>query len=215
MKSDYLVQFRREETIAQSASELRKLANLAGRDFFNVADLFRSFVSQKLKNGPVQLILFDAKPDDYPASVKYRPSRLKCDRGVWEDADIGEPKARWVLGHEIGHLVLHDHHAKAFSSDPALRIKFAQKEYSAEWQADTFAGYLYMPDEMLGQVASPSEAALKYGVPIEFATDRFETLQSKNLRARRYEGDLCPTCGALLDGKNGTNIACRNCDRSY
>jgi hypothetical protein len=215
LKSDYKVSFKREETIAESALELRRLANLVGKDFFNVTDLFRSFVSQKLKTGPVQLILVDAKPDDYPASVKFRPSRLYCDRGVWEDADQGEPGGRWILAHEFGHLILHDHHAKAFSSDPALRIKFAEKEYSGEWQADTFAGYLLLPDELLVHAASPSEAAITYSLPIKFATERFEKFQEQKLRAKKYEGDLCSNCGGILYGRNGSDMVCSNCERSY
>ncbi len=140
MKSDYCVKYRAEESIARSALELLSLANLTGKGHFNVTELFRRTVAEKLKIGVVELILFKAKPNGYPAYVTYKPSpKLHFDGDTWADADSGEPGARWVAGHENGHLVLHDHHAKPFSSDPNLRIQFAEKEYSAEWQADTFA----------------------------------------------------------------------------
>jgi len=147
--------------------------------------------------------------------VKYRPSRLYCDQGVWLDADLGEPNARWIVGHEIGHLVLHDYHAKAFSSDPTLRIKFDEKEYSAEWQADTFVSHLYLPDELLRNMESAEEAAIKFGVPLEFAVERWNTFTRVYQKKRKLAGDLCSRCGDLLSGENGMLMICRTCSSVF
>jgi hypothetical protein len=39
--------------------------------------------------------------------------------------------------------------AKAFTTDPSLNIRFVEQEHSAEWQANTFAGYFLLPDHLV------------------------------------------------------------------
>jgi hypothetical protein len=48
------------------------------------------------------------------------------------DAGLGIPYARYVLAHEIGHIVLHDEFAVAFSDDKAAQLKYVQDEESGE-----------------------------------------------------------------------------------
>lgn len=53
---------------------------------------------------------------------------------------------RFTVAHEIGHAMLHQHvHVEGF----ARRIEPKAAYESAEWQADTFAGYLLVPNRVI------------------------------------------------------------------
>src|ERR1700686_950198 len=66
------------------------------------------------KGRPFKIEFVDMAEGGKPAFVKFRPLVLHVDRETWELAGQGEEKSRHILAHEIGHLLLHDHFAKAF-----------------------------------------------------------------------------------------------------
>jgi Zn-dependent peptidase ImmA (M78 family) len=103
----------------------------------------------RLKKGQLE-IKFDVLDGAEPlAYVTHNPPILHINQGVWEEAKLGEPEARRIVAHEIGHLVLHDHYAQPFSVDESAQIKFVQKEERAEWQANAFASYFLLPSRVL------------------------------------------------------------------
>ena len=71
-----------------------------------------------------------------------------------------EGRYRFTLAHELGHWELHRH---LFQSNPGQGLLFneapapaivcrtSSRKEPIEWQADTFAGYLLMPKEMIFQ----------------------------------------------------------------
>jgi Zn-dependent peptidase ImmA (M78 family) len=149
--------------------------------------------------------------------VTFNPCTLHVDREIWELAELGEPEARFIIAHEVGHLVLHDHNAKAFSNDPNYQIKFAENEHSAEWQANIFAYYFLLPTHIVIAFGNIQELTASCGVNKRLAEERYEAVMWANLRhakyvpATGYQGDACGNCGNFTLICNGTDLKCDTC----
>lgn len=83
-------------------------------------------------------------------------NKLILREDVYSDACRGEARARFTACHELGHYLMH--HEVSFSrtssdTDPVY--------CDAEWQADTFAGFLMLSREHARSFKSPEEAARK------------------------------------------------------
>jgi Zn-dependent peptidase ImmA (M78 family) len=140
MAMDHYVAFKGEESIAQVAYKLRDARRLTGEFTFNITEFAEAHLPQLLKKKSLKIELYDRDfPQDDPAYVSFDPLTLHVDRQIWIAAKSGDPYARFVIAHEIGHIVLHDNSAKAFSNDKSAQISFADDGHSAEWQANMFA----------------------------------------------------------------------------
>lgn len=80
----------------------------------------------------------------------------------------GDPEARHVAAHELGHLVLHS----AQSPAHAKRV-LGDDHVDPEWQADRFADAWLMPREGVLLCRSARHVAAKYNVTDEVAERRF------------------------------------------
>ncbi|MCE2932687.1 MAG: ImmA/IrrE family metallo-endopeptidase, partial [Hyphomicrobiales bacterium] len=147
-RHDYKVEPLTEQDICSVTVRLWNLLGATGQAEFPLRRALYLFCRQKLsKNGILKITTFRGTTVSAPARVVFKPEFcLIIDEERLELLYLECPETKWIVAHELGHIVLHDSHAKAFSSDPALRIKFTQPEYSAEDQADLFAYYLLMPD---------------------------------------------------------------------
>src|SRR5205814_2861743 len=113
--------------------------------------------------------------------------RLEVHREVWELAELGDPQARRILAHEIGHLVLHDHYAQSYSNNIEGGRNFLRNrlEESAEWQAITFESFFLVPDVML-QAFKTVENIINYcNVPRELAQARVASAAEDEARKER------------------------------
>ncbi len=211
---DYKVDFLREQSIASTALAWRKEASNANYAFFNIVDFVIRILAKKTKR-PFKIVFFDAREGEKPAYVTFHPRTLHVDREVWRSAEEdGEPEARFIIAHEVGHLILHDHHAKAFSNNPDDRIRFAEKEYSAEWQANTFASYFLVPDHVMAAFRDFSELSKSCGANDAITRSRYEIVASKALKGRIViqDGALCGVCGNFTVTSDGkcANAQCGN-----
>jgi Zn-dependent peptidase ImmA (M78 family) len=173
MGHDHKVTYTREESIAGIAANWRRRHGSAHKHTFNISEFVETTLRTHLKQKSLKIEFYDRdfKQDD-PAYVVFDPVQplvtLYVDRKIWNDAKSGKAYARFVVAHEVGHIVLHDHSAQAFSSDPSLQIRFAEKEHSAEWQANKFAQYFLLSDEAVVNTPPPKgggfELRLKAGL---------------------------------------------------
>src|SRR5436305_2633244 len=171
--ADHKVDFVSERTLARFADWLRKQARFKTGYVIDIIDLIeRVLVNHFASNGGLKIDLFDGDKYEDPACVTYRPLTLHVRRNIWEDAKRGVETAYFILAHEIAHLLFHDHKALAFSRDPSLHLKYAENEYKAEWQADTFAKHLTIPDRALRQTKDPYTLALLCNVEERTAIER-------------------------------------------
>jgi hypothetical protein len=214
MRRDHHVTFRREETLESAALRLRCDAGLQNRPTFNIVDFIKGFLSKALREkGPFKIELFDQGPGEPAAYVTFNPLTLHVDNEVWERADMGDPEATFILAHEIGHLILHNHFAKAFSNNSEDRIKFAEKEYSAEWQANTFASYFLLPTHIVEAFGNAQELARSCGVTHQMAEDRVKAVRATSCRSAIFEGEACSNCGNFTLLRRGTSLTCTTCWR--
>jgi hypothetical protein len=217
--SDHKVLFTREETIAAAAQRLLQDTGYYNVAYFNITDFIKGDLAAWLeKSRSLYLIVdFSAELNDPPAYVDFEVRKgnkhfakaiLHVDAEIWHLAEIGDPTARYILAHEIGHLVLHDCYAQAFTNDPADQISFAINEFSAEWQANTFADYFLLPTHKVQSIGNV-EGLLICGVTMGVAKSRFETV----FRAK-YCGDACAECGnfTLLPYRSGWK--CQTCENT-
>jgi len=220
MPRDYYVDFRSEETIAQIATQLRDAHGSRNDDTFNIVEFVEQTLPAQLKGSKrgrlkVQFYDRDFKEDD-PAYVTFDPLTLYSDTGVWMDARIGEAYPRYVIAHEIGHIVLHDHSAKAFSNDRSAQIRFAEDGHSAEWQANTFAGHFLLPTQNVQKLQNVTVIAAYCQVPDNLALERVLAVKRQEHRKKRvFEGDFCSKCGSFSLVRSGTLLKCTTfgCDR--
>ncbi|WP_417788699.1 helix-turn-helix domain-containing protein [Terasakiella pusilla] len=82
---------------------------------------------------------------------------IRIREDVYEKAWDGDGRSRFTLAHELGHYLLHADIGLARSENshdhPIYR--------DSEWQADTFAGGLLLPSEVLNKCRDADEAAEK------------------------------------------------------
>ena len=207
MLTDYIVSFRREETLADAALSWRRDSSNEYDSYFNIIDFVLGVLSSKTKR-PFKIEFFDAREGEKPAFVSFEPRILHVDREIWDLAWKGEPDARFIIAHEVGHLLLHDHFAKAFSDDPDARIKSAEPEYSAEWQANVFALYFLLPDMIVAAYRQIDQLCSACGVTELIARQR---LALNPRLARLYTtapSGFCSTCGEFNVAGKCVSLAC-------
>ena len=93
-------------------------------------------------------------------------------------AYYGDPRARFTLAHEIGHLILHTPETITLAREAADNTTPLRFE-SAEWQADAFAGdFLAPPRLLLG--LSVDEIAEQFNISRKAAQIQFDHLPHRN-----------------------------------
>jgi hypothetical protein len=216
MSNDHKVDFMREERIERIGVLWHRRACKGASYCFNIAKLVTDeLVPYFATKGGLNIDFFDRefKQDD-PAYVTFSPRTLHVDRQIWYDASKGESYARVVIAHEIGHLLLHDGRAQAFSSDPSLQVRFAQKHYSAEWQANYLAGHLLIPDEVIRKFRDEDLLMGFCSVTRELARTRLAEFNRRNRRSTsQYTGDACHNCGSFSMMPNGVTLKCDTCGK--
>lgn len=212
MARDYHVRILSREDIAKIAMAWWSLAR-SGRYSFNICEFVLNILPDRIKaKGKLIVDFYDQGPGDSPAYVSFSPLTLHVDRAVWKAADRGEPYARYIIAHEIGHLVLHDHHAVAFSEEEAALLTYVQNEESAEWQAHVFAALLLVPDHLALRL---NDADLIAGLCV--VTDRLaascltDAKNSRSVVTPQYEGDMCWKCGNFTLVRDRIGLTCDTC----
>jgi hypothetical protein len=191
-----------------------RLATKRGHSFniceFVLGSLTRHFSAK----GRLEIEFYDRGRDiDDPAYVTFKPLKLHVDRKVWQAAQNGEAYARFILAHEIGHIVLHDEFALAFSDEEAAQLKYLENIESAEWQANVFADYFLVPDHIALKLHDTDVVAGLCVVTDDLAKRRLK--DAKNSRVvlnPTYVGEMCSECGNFTLTLNGALIKCDTCE---
>ena len=83
---------------------------------------------------------------------------------VYERALNGSGRDRFTLAHELGHYVLHSSGVQLCRSDGGRVVTYCDPE----WQANTFASKLLMPDHLI-YTLTPSEISKEFGTSYQAA----------------------------------------------
>jgi Zn-dependent peptidase ImmA (M78 family) len=210
---DHYVAYKGEESIAQTANKLRDAARLTGKFTFNIAKFVEECLPKFLRKEKLDFDFYDRDfPQDDPAHVSFDPLTLHVDRQIWAAAKSDDSDARFIIAHEIGHIILHDHSAKAFSNDKSAQLSFADEGHSAEWQANTFAYHFLLPDSVVEELDDFDRLQIMCDVPARLAIDRLTKVRRRKEEHRRkvqkIEGDFCTRCCNFSLVRENTLLKC-------
>lgn len=106
-RRDYSTRYSLNElSIKGIADKVRAFLDPRLRADFNVVEAIE-YLAQKpcFKWGKLNIVKIHASEGEDLTFVRLTPGgkTLYVDEELWEDAQIGEPKARYMLAHELGH----------------------------------------------------------------------------------------------------------------
>jgi hypothetical protein len=124
---------------------------------FSVAQCIRRLTQEDILPTGKLVLTFERRPIESPAYVKLPERILYADPEFWEECQDNLPDLRFILGHEIGHIFLHDHYAQPYSG---LSSRAWLPEESAEWQADRFSDYFLVSDDEITRYVAPTPSLI-------------------------------------------------------
>lgn len=167
MATDYKVRNRSYAEIAQVASDLRVRLNIDHCYTFNLVRQVRKMIGRSFgRLGFLKLELFENR--ESKAYVTFDPLILHVHKQVWEEAEIEDPKARFILAHELGHIVMHGYYRQDFAEIDECRLKAFPTEERAEAQANWLASAFLAPDYLAKKCENESELCLNFDFPREY-----------------------------------------------
>jgi hypothetical protein len=212
LRDDYWVPARYEDDLARVALEWRRAAGNMNLGYFDITAFVEKVLSKLYtQKGILKIEFFLSVPGGKPAFVTYQPLTLHVDTEIWQLAKMGEPFARHVIAHEVGHIILHDYYARGFSNDSGTNISFDKKENSAEWQANTFADCFLIPDNIVKSFRDVQLLVSECSVPEGTARDRLESVRKSEPKLRTFTGEACPRCNNFTLVRIGLNQKCETC----
>lgn len=234
MGIDHKVRFRSEEQIAEIAAICWRLFPPKQGSSFDVVGFLKRILllegidcvttSGSRKKGKLSIKYFDREfAQDDPAYVEFAKSKrdkyvtLNVDKTIWQSALRGDSFSKEVLAHEIGHILLHDHHEHSYSSDPSAQKPFegTSKEDFAEWQAITFAGHLLIPDNIARKFRNADVLAALANTTEKLAQSRLTAIRNtKSSLFVKYENDVCENCGNVTVSRAGCTLKCHTCNHT-
>ncbi|MBY0611920.1 MAG: ImmA/IrrE family metallo-endopeptidase [Beijerinckiaceae bacterium] len=213
MIRDYYAPLIAESRIAAIADKWREEGRIQSCLTFNIVDFFVHTLMRRFdpRKGIVHLRLADDLYEKNPAFVSYNPPKLSIHKEIWSDAALGDPNAREIVAHEIGHLILHDQHVFSFQKASDPKLKFRQHELeSIEVQAITFADNFLVPLKFVFACRSAADLSRQCEVPLEMALRRLRHLKNRS-SFFEYCGESCPECANFTLVRSGTCLKCDTC----
>lgn len=209
MATDCKVKHRRYETVGEEARKLRHWLGIDSYYTFNITDRIEFLVGRTIgKLGVLHLDLFKHDAEDL-AWVSFKPRlTLHVHQEIWTDAWRGEPKSRFILAHELGHIFLHGHYRQAFSDNEQAHLKAWPEEERAEPQANWFAEQFLAPDHLARTCTDQTSLCLQFDFPDIYAANRLVRLKNRRVN---YAGEACPQCANFTLVRNGTCLMCNTC----
>ena len=214
MQIGYFVKkYRSKADISVSANSLRARLGIDNFYSFNIVRTVREKMIGKDFPiiGTMKLKLFnDAENPDDKAFITYEETSftLNVHEEIWELAEMGEPESRYIIAHELGHIVMHNDYKREFSPITAYNKSFITDVQHSEWQANTFAGHFLAPAKFLSNKTTPEDLARQFDFPLAYANDYLTT---KSVPNRRYIGEACTDCANFTLVRCGTSLTCDTC----
>jgi hypothetical protein len=184
--------------IEEAAYGTRKICGLEARSNFSLTELIRERLSSAL-GFEITVRHYPDGQELVPAYVGLTPNGggkiLHVENGVWERAERGFPKDRFILGHEIGHMVLHSHEELAYCESLPGTLSDLQDQEKAEYQANWYCDCFLAPRKMLLGFVDPEEVAEHFNIPLDCARRRLATIEDAKRRSGAdATGEFCLRC---------------------
>ncbi|WP_198045284.1 ImmA/IrrE family metallo-endopeptidase [Cupriavidus taiwanensis] len=127
-------------------------------------------------------ISYDIVPDGHlppgvEASCLPELRRIDIAESTYMDICRNDPRARFTLIHELGHLILA--HSRSFHRDVGPPTHELYED--SEWQADCFAAEFLMPIEVIKAKAmrTPWDLQIEFNVSYQAASYRLDNLMRR------------------------------------
>ncbi len=177
MATDYKVRFRAYDQVAELAWEMRFRLDIDNYYSFNIVRQLRKLKDQKFGlRGCLSIDLFVDREDK--SYVTFDPLVLHVHNGIWEEAEIGEPRARFILAHELGHVLMHADYRQEFTELDEFHLKAFPPEERAEPQANWFAAAFLAPDHLARNCESEADLCLRFNYPRDFISQKQHLFQT-------------------------------------
>jgi Zn-dependent peptidase ImmA (M78 family) len=128
---------------------------------------------------------FKVVPDSQMPHVEARayPKQwlIKIREGMHEGLRRGDPRARWTLAHELGHILL-QHPKRLPRQRLAESVRSSNQLYEKE--ANLFACGVLAPYDQANKCQTPAEIASTFQISFEAALIRWKELRQEELRKR-------------------------------
>lgn len=208
---------RTAEWISAQAIDLREKCGVNAQLDLDVMQLLRSLERTTLpRKGRLKTFVHNDKPLGYKAYVKFDPLELHVEKLTFERARWGQDfSAKYIICHELGHVVLHDGLAVPFSEREITRPIFGAESGLAEDQANRFADQLLLPDHILSQFGSIESLIDMCQIGRDLAERRFPRRRNPNLFRQAYVGEFCLDCQTPSLLRRGLLLQCDNCGASH
>jgi hypothetical protein len=152
---------RSKDNIAANATVLREFLGLHSRTYFPVAEVYEA-LDLLYEGARFEVREEQAMGGDHGRTYPDQ-NLIYIREDIYIRACAGEARDRFTMCHELGHLLMH--RGVALSRiDPANPPKIYR---NSEWQADTFASHLMMPNSLLAAYSSPYSAMADFGASQE------------------------------------------------
>jgi hypothetical protein len=194
-----------EESVKEKANCARTVLDPSLRADFNIVDVLEYLTRNSVyKWGKLKIRIFPATEGEDLTFVELTEAgkTLHVDGELWDDAKIGEPKSRYMLAHELGHLVLHDCYVQPYSDE---KKSIYGEGNSTEWQAHAFARHFLLHDNHLKVGLTPLQIAMSCSVDVSHVR--------KRLGPRVRSSDELCICGSEKVFFVDDIKACESCGR--
>ena len=166
---------RTQPQINRIAAHTRKLMGIEQELCPRVSRAISEFLAENLiEDRKINIELSSLDRHRFPAYYDAKNGILHIDKSIWEAAEIGDGTANFILAHELGHILLHtaDHNLK-FTASVGGQGYLPDREFDAEWQADTFAYCFLVPDHVAAKFYSAKEIQTNCGTNEQVAVERY------------------------------------------
>ncbi len=158
-----VVPARSKDNIAGNAALMRSFLQLEKKPYFPVVDVYEA-LDLMYEDARFEVREMHEMGEDHGRTYPDK-NVIYIREDVYERAYAGEPRDRFTMCHELGHLMMH--RGVALSRiDPRQPPKIYR---NSEWQADTFASYLMMPKDLVANYSTWISVAADFGVSNEAA----------------------------------------------
>ncbi|WP_438310766.1 ImmA/IrrE family metallo-endopeptidase [Sporosarcina sp. FA9] len=159
----YIAKPTSRKKIRDLTNVLRRAAGLYDEPYFPVVEFLELAMPELFTAFEYEIVCISEMPNEY--GVTYPEKNKICIReDVYERAIEGVERDRFTIAHEIGHFILHKPgnivlaRLETIEEIPAYR--------QPEWQANTFAGELLAPPQIIKGL-NLNEISSKCGVSLQ------------------------------------------------
>jgi hypothetical protein len=221
---DYKVRFMSEAAVADAAAACREIGTARGSDLVNLKTILDELEAHGVESiyklpwsrpkGCLKIQIVEDSTREFPAWVEFSPAlTLSVQKTVWRKFIEGYSKECEIIAHEIGHIVLHDSTALPFVGDKELYLKFTgSQEDFAEWQANTFAEHLLIPDSTIQKYMNTEKIAYYCNTENAYAKERLARyIKSLKPITTVFDDNPCPRCGDFTFSTLKNPPKCSSC----